>query len=372
MTGGGRLRARSVGTRVVARSRHACGFSLVEMMVGLLIGLVGTVMIMQIAVLFQDRRNNAVAGSQATSQAALAMHAVERDLRHAGYAFGAAAGCHLRRIFDNAELPTIALTPVFIASDPAGSDTLVASFGSRPAAVQPMPLAEPHPAGSTEIIVADSAEIAPREQLILFEPGRDCLLVEATSTDAATVRHAPGVSRWNPALAPAGIDDFTTAAAVVNVGSLQMSEIAVANGNLQRRRFLPATNGWQAEVLATGVLMLKAQYGFDARAGTRDELRVTGWSDNVIDADGNGIVGDAGDWRRIVAMRIALLAQVGARERTGADGCGVTQNAPQWHAGTADGRVVATDFPVAGIPDWQCFRYQTFETVVPLRNMLWQ
>ena len=362
---------RMVGWRF-ARFRSVCGFSLVETMVGLLIGLLGTVMIMQIAVLFQERRNSAVAGSQATGQGALAMHAVERELRRAGYAFGAAAGCSLRRSFDNVELAAIPLTPVAITFDPVGSDTLAASFGARPTAVQPMNLTEPHPAGSTGIFVADSAGIAPKDQLILFESGRDCLLVEATSIEAAVVRHAPGISRWNPAVAPAGSVDFTTAGAVVNVGALETSEFAIANGNLRRRRYVAATNTWQAEILATGILMLKAQYGFDARAGNRDEFRVTRWSENLIDADGSGTVGDVGDWRRIVAVRIALLAQTGVRERPGANGCDTTVLAPQWQAGTATGDVVATDFPIAQIPDWQCFRYQTYETVVPLRNMLWQ
>ena len=362
--------------RAAASCRCTRGFSLVETLVGLLIGLLGVLMIMKVATLFQERRHGAVAGSQASGQGAIAAYGLERELRRAGYALGAAVGCRLQRFLDGAPLAAMQLAPVTISANSSGGDVLVLRFGSQPAAVQHVRIAQPHPAGATLIALPGTAGMKVADQVIVFEPGRDCLLLEISAIDAdAGIHHAPAASRWNALPASAGSaasgGEYTSAAALINVGQLHMTEFAVQDGNLQRRRYRPATNDWNTEVVATGILMLKAQYGFDARPGITPDKQLTSWSSNLIDANGDGIA-DAGDLQRIVAVRIAMLAQAGAREKPGPAGCDITTTRPQWQQGTLDGSVAAAEFPMDEISDWQCYRYQVFENIVPLRNMLWQ
>ena len=73
----------------------------------------------------------------------------------------------------------------------------------------------------------------------------------------------------------------------------------------------------------------------------------------------------AADWAQVLAMRLAVVARSGLREKANpATGvCDITTAAPTWSGGTLD---VSTD------PNWQCYRYRVFETTVPLRNMIWR
>ena len=64
-------------------------------------------------------------------------------------------------------------------------------------------------------------------------------------------------------------------------------------------------------------------------------------------------------WARIPATRIVVVARGGVRESEV-----VTTAAPTW-AGTALAPIV-----LSANADWQHFRYLTFETLIPLRNMI--
>jgi type IV pilus assembly protein PilW len=354
--------------------RNAGGFGLAEVMVGLAISLLGILMITQMATLFQDRRRSAVAGSQATGQGAMAAHAMERDLRRAGYAFGAASGCQLDWFFDGTQLSAMALSPLSISANAADSDTVLVRFGSRPAATQQVHFSAAHPGGATAISLADTTGMAVGDEIILFEPGRNCLLAQVSGIEPGIgIRHDPGDHRWNPtsfgAIATTG--EYTSAGAVVNIGSLQMVEYSVQGGKLQRRVYRSGSNDWQVQTLASGVVLLKAQYGFDTRTGTLSDKRVSSWSSSLVDINGDLSI-DQSDLQRLVAVRIALLVQVGAIERARAGSCATTTVAPQWQSGAADGSVTAADLPMAGIGNWQCYRYQVVENVIVFRNMLWQ
>ena len=110
---------------------------------------------------------------------------------------------------------------------------------------------------------------------------------------------------------------------------------------------------------------IQAEYGFDTRAGAQTDAQVDTWSATMIDADTSGTIGDTGDINRIYALRFALVARNGLREKpdpaTGV--CNTTIAGPTWTGGTIN---------LAADANWQCYRYKTFETVVPLRNMLWR
>lgn len=360
------------------------GYSLAETMVGLVIGLLGVLMIMQVATLFQERRHSAVAGSQAAGHGALAAHVMERDLRSAGYGFGAATGCRLHRFFRDQALAPMLLAPLEITADPAGADVVLIRFATRPAAVDAVRITQAHPAAATVLDIASTAGMAADDQVILFAPGRDCMLAEISTTPSGTtIRHDAGTHNWNignignigNSATPgskSALGDYTTAGAVIDIGQLGMVEYTVSGGVLQRSVYQPASNDWQAQELATGIVLLKAQYGFDTRPGTSAVRQVTSWRDSMVDADGDGAVGSAGDVVRMLAVRMVLLAQVGAREKPGADGCRTTTVKPHWHAGAADGSVKLADLPVDQIGDWKCYRYQVFENVIPFRNLLWQ
>ncbi|WP_217646054.1 PilW family protein [Collimonas sp. OK307] len=63
----------------------SAGFSLVEMMVALVIGLVATLVIMQVFTLSEGRKRTTTGGADAQTNAAVTLYMLERDIRQAGY-----------------------------------------------------------------------------------------------------------------------------------------------------------------------------------------------------------------------------------------------------------------------------------------------
>ena len=94
----------------------------------------------------------------------------------------------------------------------------------------------------------------------------------------------------------------------------------------------------------------------------------------MIDADSSGTVGSSGDIGRIYAVRLAIVARSAVKEKADSSGTCVTTtttsvNMPSWSGGTID---VSKNPDGTANPDWQCYRYKTFETVIPLRNLIWR
>jgi type IV pilus assembly protein PilW len=84
--------------------------------------------------------------------------------------------------------------------------------------------------------------------------------------------------------------------------------------------------------------------------------------------------------QRIAAVRLVLVARSAAPAQRGAScsatiaagpASGPAGNAPQWQAADAGGKLGPQQISLAHLPDWQCYRYRTYETVIPLRNLIW-
>ena len=104
-----------------------------------------------------------------------------------------------------------------------------------------------------------------------------------------------------------------------------------------------------------------------------------------MDASGNVVVDTYdnitpltnADWRRVVAIRIAVVARSNEYEKDS-----VTKTAPQWDVGatatitgpattTCNGTSKCIALKVSQLADWQHYRYKVYDTIVPLRNVLW-
>ncbi len=110
--------------------------------------------------------------------------------------------------------------------------------------------------------------------------------------------------------------------------------------------------------LANNVVSLKAMYGIsDANSQV-----VTNW----VRATGAWATPTLADARRIKAVRIAVVVRSPLKEKAEGDAqaCITTTTAPEsWPDGPA--------IDLSNDADWRCYRYRAFETIVPLRNVLW-
>ena len=131
------------------------------------------------------------------------------------------------------------------------------------------------------------------------------------------------------------------------------------NGNLERN----------AVPSVAGIVNIQAQYGVSATANSN---QVTQW------VNASGAIWAAptvANRNRIKAVRIAVVARNAKIEPTTVTAaCSSTTAAAPSGLCAWEGSV-ASPAPVIdlsqGDPNWRRYRYRVFETIIPLRNMIW-
>lgn len=360
------------------------GMSLIEIMVGMLVGLIGSVVIFQMYSIADARKRTVSAGSDMDISGRLGLMVLERDLQLAGYGLGSAAagsagavlGCNVTA-FDSqrpgAQDFSYPLVPVLIQDGAAGApDTLVTLRGNSSFAVTPKTI--DNSTAATKRVKSDTggrAGVQSGDVVIATRIGGvACAMFEITSdanADQLTFDHATGTytnaagagvtARYNKAggvgftLTDEGTLYGLGAAPVRNIWTVQNNRLAVLND-------FTSTTGVPLEA-ADLIVNLQAQYG--------------------VDGDGNGMISSTewtsaapGDWRQLLAVRIALLARSTQFERIR-----VTTAAPVWSGGPfamGDLSDPTTDSDPGGTNgnanNWRNYRYNVFEAVVPLRNVI--
>jgi type IV pilus assembly protein PilW len=134
---------------------------------------------------------------------------------------------------------------------------------------------------------------------------------------------------------------------------------AVRSGRLTACDFLTqnctssAPDNWTE--VADNIVSLRAEYAVDTSA-TRD---VTADSYSQSPPAGSSC-GSVGNWSRVIGVRLVLVAR--GRQPESPSATAPTVAAPTW-AGSASTPIALTG------SGWRRYRYKTFETTVPLRNV---
>ena len=384
-------------SKTTMRSAAQLGLSLVELMVAMVIGLIVMIVVYQMFVASEGTRRTAIAGNDAQMSAAIAMSALQDEIRNAGYGLNSAALLDCRpppgalgavQAYDarfGGSAFTFPLVPVTIAQ---GADNNALGVGKDPDQITVVYSDLPYPtvpatlqagmiSGTADILVTSRYGVTPGNVLIVAEPGRGCAMVEVTGTPTtppsatikATVRHGVaqytdqgGVTRTVRFNGPAGIPVFTTKAQTYNFGTNpSIVTFSVQNNQLMMSNLLGTAN----QALVDGVVSLQAEYG----VGVDTTVPTDGFADIFDPNNGQGA------WQRVapanpglvVAVRLAVLTRGNLMEAKdkGTGLCNATSAAsPElvWAGGA---------FDVTGTVDWDCYRYKKFEMVVPLRNMIW-
>lgn len=345
---------------------HMRGLSLVDLMVGLGIGMVATLVILNVVVMFDARRRATTGSSDAQVNAVFAASMLSRELRTAGHGLGppSGLGCSVHRAAAGTTVATFLLAPVVIVNGSDGAPDTLEVLAAGEQALPPARLISPYTMGGAALTLDSTLGVAPDTQLLLQSAGSpDCALLSVAAVTIGAYTVQPKAASG---ILPGTV--FGTGSPVVNVGTLAYRRYSVdANQRLQSETFDAASDSWIASTLAEGVVNLQLQYGFDARAGSQASPQVTRWSDTMFDADGNGAAGNAGDWQRMLAVRMAVVTRSAQRKDDTCDA-----QAPSWIAGNANtGELDATTIKVDHLDDWRCWRYRVLQTEVVLRNQLW-
>ena len=349
--------------RLFGRPAQA-GFSLVEIMVGLVIGMLATLVIMQVFSVFETQKRTTTGSADAQTNGTIALFNIERELQDAGYPLmpltTSSLQCTSLTVNGTAASSVAGLSPVVITDGGTGSDTLTIHYGDT--ALGGIPSKIKIMAGSVATIDSNFGC-----------NGGDITLVTNGSACAMSSIPASGVSAASTVPSTVTLNDTTSAAAgayLACVGQKWHEVIFKANtttGNLEREDLSDAAPAFVPVV--PGIVNIQAQYGISATANSNT---VTSW----VDATGGTWAAPAvADRNRIKAIRIAVVARNAKRDPAVVTTATCPSGAPTglcaW-VGSASSPAPTANLSGTDVgADWPHYRYRVFETVVPLRNVIW-
>ena len=389
--------------------RRQRGFSLIEVMIGAAIALIGMVVIFQVLTVWEERKRTTSAGSDAQVAGAIAMYSLERDLRLAGFGFGMTnfMGCSITAfdtvraaaIQGTAAQPVFRLYPVEILKGAGGAaDEIRVLYGNS----------EHFSANQNFILSPDAFSKRTQGGNTGFQPGElaivagnspaNCDLVEitGTATGGQDLVHAVGAytnylgqnvtARYNAA---AGTGAIYTTGTMYNLGPAQQWQappptVSFAQWNIWHIQptagsTVPRVLAWSDFLhvppagavwteVAEGIVNLQAQYGYDDDGNNMIECpngaALCEWVNTLVTPPLTAPIA----WSKVRAVRVALLARSQQYEKLA-----VTNAAPAWAGGAfamtnVDG---TADTNPGDANDWRHYRYRVYQQVVPLRNMIW-
>ena len=385
-------------TRSMRRRAH--GFSLVELMVSIVIGLLALGFATRLVVNGEVTKQAAVAGSDSMQNGMLALFSIERELSQAGWGLNdpLIVGCdtvfsdtsHYDMLTPGAAGTAKPLAAVVIQSNGLASDVLSINSGTSMSNTGMARVASNYVSGASididrppygfngtdtllsggDVIVV-APEMAGSSKCALAQVAQ---VVAPASGQNKLLITADGNNRFNSG--NLGVAFSNLQARLFNLGpasALSFHTWSVDRGFLQLRASNLAGATASAVAVTDNIVALKAQYGLDTRGGAlfTPELgmQVSTWSGAMLDADGDGTVAGPGDYQRIAAVRIAVVARSRAPERPNASGVCSATASPFKVFGNS---VAVTVAVAADTVDWQCYRYRSFEITVPIRNSAWR
>lgn len=361
----------------LARPRRVSrGFTLVELMVGLVIGLIATLVISQVLVASEGRRRTISSGSDAQVGGALAMYTLQREAQAAGYGLTTSPlglGCEIRARRDGTDY-TFTLAPAVITNGTSGApDRLLVMSSAKLSFSLPARVRVNHPRTSAVFFVNSTIGMEEGDLMLavpsVIDVNNWCSVFNITNLGGNDqIVHNPGNNGpWNQ---PGGSTIFpndgypANGSYVVNLGQFTTREFGIGAGHtLNLATFSTVDATTSTETVFSDIVNLQALYGKDTD------------NNGVVDTYDNATPTTNAGWREVRALRIAIVARSPQMEKEA-----VTATEPVWdvgNAGTVAGAATCgasrcITLKIDTLPDWQRYRYKVYDSIVPLRNMLWQ
>lgn len=366
-------------------SRFQAGLSLVELLIGLLIGLVATLAISNLFSGFEARKRMIAGGADAQSSGVLAMYYMQRDAQNAGY------GLPLYNSSDPSPLlcpidtsinqggVVINLSPVIIVDGGTGNDIVRIRYGNPASGGASL-----RATGTITYPTLDGRLIGCQENdVVLFHQtpaNPNCSLGRLQKLNADRTINTLSELSTAPTASPVTILNGADWVRFSCLGAWNQYEYSVnAAMELTRTGGTPGSVPFPdstAVPVASDIVALQAQYGvtntLDPTATAATAAAYLNRVDQWVDATGTyGPSIALMDRNRIRAIRIAVVARDGSLQKgivsQACDGAAVgVSKVCIWQADAAPVNV-----DLSSLPNWQRYRYRTFEVTIPLRNIIW-
>lgn len=402
------------------------GFTLVELMVGVVIGLLATVVIFQVFAVSESQKRTTTSGSDAEQNGAFAMHNLETNLRLAGNNItnslpanvegnpvpSQITGCRIPAAPPYTQA-TLRAIPVLITDGGGGAaDTISVFTGNATALSSSVGLDGDALGGATIINVRSTVGFTPGDLVLVAESqaeslGKDCVLRAVTPIGVNPAPAPPAVvsagkgSITVTATTAALPSGYTKDGAIFNLGpavtptatnpsrlataySVYNNQLIATDLTQGTQAAFPAALNNYSYALADQVVNIQAQYGVDTSVP----------ADGIIDA----WVEPTGVWSvasltptpmtaavmqqitQIRAVRLGLVVRSSQVER--ADSTGVCVTTPNLNlpfplsavpaVGTMPAKPQSPNrIDTTNLSTPNCYRYKTYDTVIPIRNPIW-
>jgi type IV pilus assembly protein PilW len=394
---------------------HQTGFSLIELMVGLVIGLVATVVIMQTFASFEGTKRSTTGIADAQTNGSIALYSIQRELQFAGYGMPLMSGT----------MPTIDVLPnemtyedytgkteteilalqaaqlaayeakvaegavkvqageVFSALRCDSTSTLALDLDNDPttadvtigfnALVTPVTITDGVNGDSIAIRYGTTSRGALPTRVTNVTPpnyvgvmnnmgcraGDVVLVTKEVKSSTACV-----ATKLTAATTNASLEATPNEINVISTTGMAQGDRLACLGQVRQITFDVAGNQLQRNNIPviSDIVSLQAQYGVSASINS--EI-VAEWRDAT---GGTWAAPTVANRNRIKAIRLAIVARNSLLERdVVSQACTGTATGPaRVCAWGADVNLAGTDVGA----DWNRYRYRVYEVVVPLRNIL--
>jgi type IV pilus assembly protein PilW len=363
------------------------GFSLIELLVGMLVSLLCMLAIMAAFAVYEGKKRSTTTGNDAQQNGSYALYALERQLRTAGasivqgYNYGlwgcpvtaytTTTGGKLQTLPAQSALPspftssgwplTTRLVPVLIASGGSGNSDVIGVTGGN-SALQVFKIAVSSATSTDSVVVGNSLGIMTGDYLLGTLSDGTCALAHLTASSTATQVSSTTLTLDAANSPSTGLKNATYlfdagSAPIFTLYGVDSSSNSLVSYDLLQR----PVNSQAATVtpIADGIVQMKALYGVQTSSTSAIQwVQPTGdWSIATLTASTSMAAKAMG---QIKAIRVAIVAQSRLPERST----------------DYTGNTTLTLFPDLdstlqySVTTSTQYRYKVFDTTIPVRNAL--
>jgi type IV pilus assembly protein PilW len=347
-------------------ARAQAGLSIVEVMVGLMVGILVTLAAWGSVMFYEANRRTSMGGNSALENALATALTIQRDAKSAGlgFVFAGQSVCQTLNAYYNGATTADGATfaPVSVVDGAAGPDQISVAYASSILGGAPVKMISGMSDADDMIKVNSTGSLASGDMILVAPttPTQPCTLMQVTQ--AVTAGFGTDLTRsagmWNPGSPDAAFTDAPAYGA--NSSVIRTGPLTWVTYRISAQRHLEVVDNLTGAVdtVAENIVFLKAQYGVSNGVAPQIEQWVAATDAWAPPLDNPHVAA-------LRAVRIAVVARAPHREKpTVANGpCDATPAAPQTWTG---GPVI----DLSADPDWQCYKYKTLLLTIPLKNMI--